>query len=78
MLIYEEVSKWNEPVTIAILPDHPTPCALKTHTTDPIPFIIYSPNGKIDNVSKYDEFAARKGGYGEIREQEFMQLLLKQ
>lgn len=76
--IFEEVSKWNEPVTIAILPDHPTPCALKTHTTDPIPFIIYSPNGKIDNVSKYDEFAARKGGYGEIREQEFMQLLLKQ
>lgn len=76
--ILEEVSSWSEPVCIAILPDHPTPCATKTHTTDPIPFIIYSPNGKRDNVKVYDEFAAREGGFGEIREQEFMQLLLQQ
>ncbi|HPC27079.1 MAG TPA: cofactor-independent phosphoglycerate mutase, partial [Paludibacteraceae bacterium] len=34
--IFEEVSKWNEPVTIAVLPDHPTPCALRTHTCDPV------------------------------------------
>lgn len=76
--ILEEVSTWSEPVCIAILPDHPTPCALKTHTTDPIPFVIYKPDGKKDDVTAYDEFAARKGGYGEIREQEFMQLLLQQ
>lgn len=76
--ILEEVSTWSEPVCIAILPDHPTPCALKTHTTDPIPFVIYKPDGKKDDVTVYDEFAARKGGYGEIREQEFMQLLLQQ
>ncbi len=29
--IYDEVSKWDEPVCIAILPDHPTPVEIRTH-----------------------------------------------
>lgn len=71
--VFEAVSKWNEPVTIAILPDHPTPCALRTHTMDPVPFIIYRPGETGDEVQVYDEFACRKGRYGELREMEFMQ-----
>jgi 2,3-bisphosphoglycerate-independent phosphoglycerate mutase len=70
--IFEAVSTWDEPVTIAILPDHPTPCALRTHTMEPVPFIIYRPGEKGDDVQAYDEFACRKGSYGEIREMEFM------
>jgi len=70
--IFEAVSTWDEPVTIAILPDHPTPCALRTHTMEPVPFIIYRPAEKGDDVQAYDEFACRKGSYGEIREMEFM------
>ncbi|MPN60731.1 hypothetical protein SDC9_208462 [bioreactor metagenome] len=38
--IYEETSQWDEPVTIAILPDHPTPCDIRTQTREPIPFLI--------------------------------------
>jgi 2,3-bisphosphoglycerate-independent phosphoglycerate mutase len=71
--VFEAVSKWYEPVTIAILPDHPTPCALRTHTMDPVPFIIYRPGETGDEVQVYDEFACRKGSYGELREMEFMQ-----
>lgn len=71
--IFEAVSTWDEPVTIAILPDHPTPCALRTHTMDPVPFIIYRPGETGDEVQVYDEFACRKGSYGELREMEFMQ-----
>jgi 2,3-bisphosphoglycerate-independent phosphoglycerate mutase len=26
---------------ILVMPDHPTPCALKTHTDDPVPFVVY-------------------------------------
>jgi 2,3-bisphosphoglycerate-independent phosphoglycerate mutase len=26
---------------ILVMPDHPTPCALKTHTSDPVPFVVY-------------------------------------
>jgi 2,3-bisphosphoglycerate-independent phosphoglycerate mutase len=71
--VFDAVSAWDEPVTIAILPDHPTPCALRTHTMDPVPFIIYRPGETGDEVQVYDEFACRKGSYGELREMEFMQ-----
>jgi 2,3-bisphosphoglycerate-independent phosphoglycerate mutase len=74
--IFEEVSKWNEPVTIAILPDHPTPCVYKTHTKSPVPFIIYRPGEKADDVMIYDEFAAEKGSYGLLKGAEFMKELI--
>ncbi len=75
--IWDEISKWDEPVTIAILPDHPTPCAIKTHTNKPVPFIIYRPGETPDNVHMYDEFACEKGSYGLLRGMEFMQTLIK-
>lgn len=73
--IYEETKNWDEPVTIAILPDHPTPCALKTHTNKPIPFLIYRSNGEADTVQVYDEFESPKGDYGLIVGNEFMKIL---
>ena len=30
-----------EPDRVLVMPDHPTPCALKTHTADPVPFLVY-------------------------------------
>ena len=74
--IFEEVSTWEEPVTIAILPDHPTPCSIKTHTNSPIPFVIYKPGKKADSVTVYDEFSARKGRYGLIKGAEFIKELI--
>ena len=73
--IYEETKDWDEPITIALLPDHPTPCALKTHTNKPIPFLIYRSNGTADAVQVYDEFESPKGAYGLIEGNEFMKTL---
>ena len=75
--ILEETAKWDEPVTIALLPDHPTPCRIKTHTNSPVPFIIYKPGQKADDVQVYDEFAAAKGGYGLLKGDEFMKELFR-
>ncbi|GAT64095.1 cofactor-independent phosphoglycerate mutase [Paludibacter jiangxiensis] len=74
--IFEEVSKWNEPVTIAVLPDHPTPCSIRTHTAAPVPFVIYRPHQEPDAVLIYDEYEAQKGSYGILQSQQFMQILL--
>lgn len=74
--IFDEVSTWSEPVTIAILPDHPTPCVYKTHTNSPVPFIIYRPGETPDDVTVYDEFAAEKGSYGLLKGAEFMKALI--
>lgn len=62
--ILDEVGKWNEPVAIALLPDHPTPILHRTHTAEPVPFCIYCPGIKPDGVLTFDEVAAKEGAYG--------------
>ena len=74
--IYEAVKDCDEPVAIAVLPDHPTPCELRTHTAEPIPFLIYYPGIEPDNVSTYDEVACQKGEYGLLDKDEFMNLFM--
>jgi len=75
--IVEETQKMKEPVSIAILPDHPTPCSLKTHVHDPVPFLIYHPDGQADEVKKYDEESVKSGFYGLLKEDEFIKALLQ-
>ena len=70
--IYEAVKNWSEPVAIAVLPDHPTPCELRTHTAEPVPFVIWHPGITPDEVTVYDEQSAAKGGYGLLQADEFM------
>lgn len=71
--IYEEVSTWKDnPVCIAILPDHPTPVELRTHVDEPVPFIIWYPGIRPDNVETYDEVSCVSGSYGMLRLEEFM------
>ena len=70
--IYEAVKDWDEPVSIAVLPDHPTPCELRTHTAEPVPFLIYYPGIESDGVQTFDEMACKEGIYGVMKENEFM------
>lgn len=74
--IYEEVSKWEEPVCIALLPDHPTPVEIRTHVNEPVPFAIWHPGIEADEVKKYDEKSAITGSYGMLRLHEFMNTLM--
>jgi len=69
--IYEEVSKWEEPVAIAVLPDHFTPCEHRTHTSEAVPFLIYAPGLEPDSVNAFDEESCSKGGYGTVEGSEF-------
>ncbi len=58
---------------LAVLPDHPTPIRAKTHTRDPVPFVV---RGKgTDNTEAYSEAAARNGGYGMKNATEFLEFL---
>jgi len=74
--LVEETAKMDEPVAIAVLPDHPTPCATTVHTRDPVPFLIYKPGTSPDAVEIYDEFSVEKGSYGLLHGQGFMKALL--
>ena len=70
--IYEAVKQWDEPVAIAILPDHPTPCKHRTHTAEPVPFLVWHPGITPDSVSTFDEEAAKTGSYGLLQRDEFI------
>ncbi len=66
----------TEDLSIGIMSDHHTPVTVKTHVKDPVPFAIYNPLKKGDDVKKFDEKSIRKGIFGLI-EEEFMETFLQ-
>ena len=70
--IYDEVSKWDEPVAIAVMPDHPTPVEIRTHVKEPVPFLIWHRGIAPDDVQQYDEVSCVRGSYGMLHLNEFM------
>lgn len=51
-------------VKVMVLPDHPTPLSVRTHTADPVPFVIYSSDAgeKRSPANAFDEVSAMKSG----------------
>jgi 2,3-bisphosphoglycerate-independent phosphoglycerate mutase len=74
--LMEFAESFGEPLALGLLPDHPTPCALRTHTHDSIPFVIYRPGETPDAVDRYDEVAATQGAYGTLSGNGFIKALL--
>jgi len=74
--IYNEVKTWDEPVCIAVLPDHPTPVEIRTHINEPVPFAIWHRGIQPDSVTTYDEVSCVGGAYGLLRLEQFMQALM--
>lgn len=70
---------------ILILPDHPTPLSLRTHTSDPVPFVIFDSekhgkngnNANNGNISGYDEFQAKNSGIFIEKGHELMDYFIK-
>ena len=75
--ILEAIEQMDEPVCVAILPDHPTPVELRIHVKEPVPFIIWHKGITPDEVQYYDEVSCVSGGYGLLQLNEFMNELMK-
>ncbi len=58
---------------LAVLPDHPTPISVKTHTRDPVPFVIRG-KGK-DRTEHFSEREARNGRFGTKNAVDFLNFL---
>lgn len=74
--IYEAVKRWSEPVALAVLPDHPTPVEIRTHLSEPVPFLIWHRGITPDDVQVYDEVSCAAGSYGLLRLEQFMQTFM--
>jgi 2,3-bisphosphoglycerate-independent phosphoglycerate mutase len=75
--IYNEVSTWQEPVCIAVLPDHLTPVEQRIHVGQPVPFLFWYRGIEPDDVQQYDEVSCVSGSYGLLKLNEFMQEFMK-
>ncbi len=69
--------RFGDKVAVALLPDHPTPVALRTHTADPIPFAVYAPGLAPDSVQIFDEDAAKEGAYGVLEGRQFIDAFMQ-
>ncbi len=61
-IVKEGLEKAGEDFRMLIGPDHPTPIAIRTHTKDPIPFMIYDSRRPLGSQEEYSEAAARSTG----------------
>lgn len=60
--IRKVLSEKNVAYKMLIMPDHPTPIKLKTHVSDPVPYIIYSSDESVSSDLDYNEENAKKTG----------------
>ena len=65
-------------VAIAVLPDHITPVKQRVHVRGPVPFMVYKPNEKADCIESFDEEQAKKGSFGLLEGNQFIQAFLQQ
>jgi 2,3-bisphosphoglycerate-independent phosphoglycerate mutase len=73
--IYEYLKSTGEAFKIMILPDHPTPIRTRTHSIDPVPFMIYSSEKKHGGADRFSEADASRTGIYLPKGHDLMELL---
>lgn len=53
--IFEELTRRGEDFGIMVLPDHPTPLSIRTHSSDPVPYLMYYSNKRKTGAPSYTE-----------------------
>ena len=67
----------GEEYSILVMPDHPTPIAIKTHISDPIPYLLYRSTETVESgISSYTEKTGASTGRFVAQGQELMKKLL--
>ena len=76
-LVKEKMDKYGEPYRMLILPDHPTPVSVRTHTSNPVPYLLYDSAAKKEETWKYNEAEAERSGNFFEKGYEMMEYLLQ-
>ncbi|ASB50638.1 cofactor-independent phosphoglycerate mutase [Alkalitalea saponilacus] len=75
--LWDGLNKMGEPFTFLLLPDHPTPCNLRTHTMEPVPFFMIKPGLDADSVDSFNEETVKNGSLGEILGENILDMFFK-
>lgn len=60
--IYEQLKNSGEPFRMLVLPDHPTPICVRTHTSEPVPYMLYDSTNEWNKTYDYNEKDAKDSG----------------
>ena len=60
--VYEQLKSSGEPFRMLVLPDHPTPICVRTHTSEPVPYMLYDSTNELDKTYDYNEKDAKDSG----------------
>lgn len=60
--VMEQMEKAGAEYRMLVMPDHPTPIGCRTHTGDPVPYLLYDSSHKQNNNWSYNEAEAKKSG----------------
>lgn len=61
-LVKQKMDASGEPYRLLVMPDHPTPIRCRTHTSDPVPYILYDNTAERKAVARYSEKDAAASG----------------
>lgn len=61
-IVKERLDASGEAYRLLILPDHPTPIRVRTHTADPVPYLLYDSTRPLSCSWHYNEREARESG----------------
>ena len=75
--VYEYLESTGEDFKIMVLPDHPTPIKIRTHSMDPVPFMIYSSNEEKCGVDTFNESTAQSKQYYIPKGHDLLELMIK-
>ena len=62
-IIKEEMDASGEAYRLLVLPDHPTPIRLRTHVSDPVPYLLYDSTAPENHTGHYNEREAAASGH---------------
>ncbi len=74
--VYKYLAKSKEDYKILVLPDHPTPLSIRTHTREKVPFFLYNNRIEVAGPDAFTEESAAKAGLHLPRGEELMDLMI--
>lgn len=77
-LVKEQMDASGQEYRLLVLPDHPTPIRVRTHTADPVPYLLYDSTAPLERQWKYSEREARESGIDRKKGYEMMGWLLRE
>ncbi|MCI8852293.1 MAG: cofactor-independent phosphoglycerate mutase [Lachnospiraceae bacterium] len=60
--VREQLDASGEPYRMLVMPDHPTPIRVRTHSADPVPYLLYDSTHPLERDWVYNEAQAEKSG----------------